>query len=113
LTIPAEGEVLLDRTITAGGKGIYLDRLLVEGERLRLYYSLPGQQGDFPAYLPDFRLEDKEGRPLGYSRNFWENETGRIEISLTDPGQRELTLSLAAVGEKLPDVVFDRIPAEN
>lgn len=113
LTIPTGGEVLLDRNITAGGKEIYLDRLSVEGERLCLYYSLPGQQGYFPAYLPDFRLEDNKGRPLGHSRNIWENETGRIEIYLTDPGQRDLTLNLVAVGEKLPDVVFDRIPAEN
>ncbi|TEB10771.1 zf-HC2 domain-containing protein [Pelotomaculum propionicicum] len=113
LTIPTEGEVLLDRNITAGGKEIYLDRLSVEGERLCLYYRLPGQQGYFPVYLPDFRLEDNEGRPLGHSRNTWENETGRIEIYLTDPGQRDLTLNLAAVGEKLPDVVFDRIPVGN
>lgn len=103
----------MDRNITADGKEIYLDRLSVEGERLCLHYSLPGQQGNFPAYLPDFRLVDNEGRPLGHSRNFWEDETGRIEISLTEPGQRDLTLNLLAVGEKLPDVVFDRIPAEN
>ncbi|OPX91044.1 MAG: hypothetical protein A4E53_00771 [Pelotomaculum sp. PtaB.Bin104] len=77
-----------------------------------LYYSLPGQRGDFPAYLPDFRLEDNEGRPISHSRNFWENETGRIEISLPEP-ERQFTLNLVAVGEKLPDVVFDRIPAEN
>lgn len=113
LIIPTGGEVLLDRDITAGGKEFYLDRLSVEGERLCLYYSLPGQQGNFPAYLPDFRLVDNEGRPLGYSRNFWENETGRIEIQLMEPGQRDLTLNLVAVGEKLPGVVFNRIPAEN
>jgi hypothetical protein len=113
LTIPTGGEVLLDRTITSGGKEIYLERLSVEEEQICLYYSLPGQQVCFPAYLPDFRLEDNEGRPLGHCRNIWENESGKIEIHLMDTGQRELTLNLAAVGEKLPDVVFDRIPAEN
>jgi len=113
LMIPTGGEVLLDRTIIADGKEIYLDRLSVEGERLFLHYSLPGQQGNFPAYLPDFRLVNNEGRTLGHSRNFWENDTGRIEIQLMEPGQRDLTLNLVAVGEKLPDVVFNRIPAEN
>ncbi len=94
-------------------KEVYLDRLTVKGKRHCLYYSLPGQQGNFPAYLPDFRLDDDKGRLLGHSRNIWENETGRVEIQLMEPGQRELTLNLAAIGEKLPDVVFDRIPAGN
>ncbi len=85
----------------------------MEGDRLCLYYSLPGQQGDFPAYLPDFRLADNAGRTLGFSRNYWEKETGRVEISLTGPDRSALTLNLAAVGEKLSDVVFDRISAEN
>lgn len=113
LAVPAAGEVLLGWTVTACGKEIVLDRLSVEGDRLCLYYSLPGQQGDFPAYLPDFRLADNEGRTLGFSRNTWENETGRVEISLTGPDRSALTLNLEAVGEKLSDVVFDRISAEN
>ncbi len=113
LTIPEEGEVSLSRTIIAANKEVYLDRLTVKGKRHCLYYSLPGQQGNFPAYLPDFRLDDDKGRLLGHSRNIWENETGRVEIQLMEPGQRELTLNLAAIGEKLPDVVFDRIPAGN
>jgi len=113
LMIPTEGEVLLGRTVTACGRDIYLDRLTVKGEQLCLYYSLPGQQGYFPAYLPDFRLKDDKGLLLGHSRNTWENETGRIEIDMIDGGQRDLILDLVAVGEKLPDVVFDLISAEN
>ncbi len=73
----------------------------------------PANRAISPLICPTFAWVDNEGRPLGHSRNFWEDETGRIEISLTEPGQRDLTLNLLAVGEKLPDVVFDRIPAEN
>ena len=113
LTIPTAGEVLLDRTIIHEGKEIYLERLSVEEGRICLHYRLPGQQVCFPAYLPDFRLEDNGGRPPGHIRHFWGNETGRIEIILVDPEKRDLTLNLAAIGEKLPDLVFDRIPAEN
>lgn len=112
LTLPAEGELLLSRSITAGGKEIYLDRLMVKGNEVTLHYSLPGQQGYFPAYLPDFRLEDETGRFQVRGRTTWEGETGKVELPI-EPGERLVNLVLAATGEKLPDIVLDKVPAQN
>lgn len=113
LTLPEEGELLLGRTVFAGDKEIYLDRLTVKGSEVSLQYSLPGQHGYFPAYLPDFRLEDGAGRLTALGRTKWEGEIGKVDLHLFDPGVREVTLSLTAVGEKLPEITFDKVSAKN